>query len=171
MGQILLRAKRFAVEMVERVLPDGSHFRREIIRHNGAVVVLPLVDESRVCLLRNFRPSVDRYLWELPAGTLEVAESPDDTAARELREETGYTAGNITRVHTFCASPGIMDETMYYYVASDLQPGPPSRESGEVMENHLFTWPQIDQMLRDHQIVDAKTLVGLLWFLRYRLHA
>ena len=168
MSEILLTAQRFVVELVDRVLPDGSRYRREIIRHTGAVVILPLLRDGRVCLLKNFRPSVDRYLWELPAGTLERGEDPDAAAARELAEETGYRAGKIERVNTFCASPGIMDERMHLYVATDLEAGDPAREVGEVMENHLFTWQEIDRMLRDWEIVDAKSLVSLLWYLRYR---
>ena len=168
MSEILLTAQRFVVEMVDRVLPDGSKFRREIIRHTGAVVVLPILDDGRVCLLRSFRPSVDRYLWELPAGTLDRGEDPTAAAVRELAEETGYRAGTVKHIHTFCASPGIMDELMHFYVASNLQLGHPAREVGEVMENHLFTWQEIDRMLAEWEIVDSKTLVALLWYLRFK---
>lgn len=171
MNKILLRAQRFVVEWCQRRLPDGSLYAREIIRHPGAVVILPLIDEQTVCLLRNFRPSVDRYLWELPAGTLNVGEDPAVAAIRELAEETGYRCGRLAHLHSFHASPGIMDERMYVYAASDLTAGSQALEAGEVIETHAVSWPAIDRMLRRREIQDAKTLVTLLWYLRYREHA
>ena len=171
MPQIVYRSARFNVECVVQNLDDGTSLTREIVRHNGAVVILPLLNDGRVCLLRNFRPAVQQWLWELPAGTLELGEPPADCAPRELQEETGYTASKMTLVHRFCMSPGILDERMHYFVAEGLVAGEHAREVGEQMENHLLSWSQIDSMLRDGQISDAKTLVCLLWFLRYRLHA
>ncbi len=171
MTRTLLRTSRFDVEVAYRTLPDGSLHQREIIRHNGAVVILPLVSDDQVCLLRNYRVSVDQWLWELPAGTLERGEQPALATPRELKEETGYSAHKIELIHTFCMSPGILDEKMYFFVASELEAGPPAHEPGEEMENHIFSWCDIDRMLRDGQIVDAKTLVALLWYLRYRNHA
>ncbi len=171
MRTALLKTKRFTVELVNQVLDDGSIYTREIIRHNGAVVILPLVDDDHVCMLRNFRPSVNRWLWELPAGTLEKNEHPDLTAPRELKEETVYSANEIVHIHTFCMSPGIMDEQMHFYVAKGLSAGKHAREIGEQMETHVFSWPEIDRMLRNGEIVDGKSLVSLLWYMRYRTHA
>jgi ADP-ribose pyrophosphatase len=171
MNQILLRTRRFNVERVPQKLSDGSVLYKEVIRHNGAVVILPLMPEGKVCLIRNFRPALNRSIWELPAGTLELNEPPLKTAIRELQEETGLTANMMMHVHTFCMSPGILDEKMHFFVASELSIGNHAREPGEEMENHFFTWADIDRMLRDGDIVDGKTLVSLLWYLRYRTHA
>lgn len=171
MNKILLRAQRFVVEWCQRQLPDGSLYAREIIRHPGAVVILPLIDPQTVCLLRNFRPTVDRFLWELPAGTLNVGEDPAVAAVRELAEETGYRCGRLTHLHSFHASPGIMDERMHVYAASDLTAGETALEVGEVIETHAVRWSEVDRMLRRREIEDSKTLVTLLWYLRYREYA
>ncbi len=171
MNRTLLTTSRFNVELVQHTLPNGTLHQREIIRHQGAVVILPLVDCDHVCMLRNFRISVNQWLWELPAGTLEKGEHPDVTASRELKEETGYEATKIQHVHTFCMSPGIMNEQMYFYVADGLTAGNHAREVGELMENHIFSWPEVDHMIRSGKIVDGKSLVSLLWYMRYRTHA
>ncbi len=171
MPEILFRAKRFQIERVQQELADGGSISREIVRHPGAVVILPLVSPTQVCLLRNFRVAVGCWLWELPAGTLEPNEPHRITAVRELAEETGYEAGAIEHIHSFRMSPGILDEQMHFYVAEQLTAGQTRREVGEEMENHLFSWDQLDHMIRDGQIEDAKTLVALLWYKRYRKYA
>ena len=167
----IFQAKRFAVEEVTEQLPDGSQLVRNIVRHPGAVVILPLVDENHACLIHTYRVAIDAWHLELPAGTLDKGLSPEETAAAELIEETGYHAGYLKLVHTFAMSPGILDEKMYFFVARNLTLGSTAREAGEQMENRVLSWAQIDTLLRDQQITDAKTLVALLWYLRYREHA
>jgi ADP-ribose pyrophosphatase len=174
MGQrkrVLFRGTRFNVEEVYQKLDDGTLHCKQVIRHPGAVVILPLVDDSHVCLIHSFRPAVNRWLLELPAGTLEPNEPPLVTAGRELIEETGYRAESIQHVHTFVMSPGILDEKMYFYVARGLREGDPAREAGEQIENLVYSWSEIDRLLRDGKIEDAKTLVALLWYMRYRNNA
>lgn len=170
-GSILFRGKRFHVEEVQQSLPDGTKVARDVVRHPGAAVILPLVDQEHVCLIHSFRPAVQRWLIELPAGTLEPDEPAERTAARELTEETGYIAEHIELVHTFVMSPGILDERMHFFVATNLRADHPDREAGEQIENLIYSWQEIDRLLRDGKILDAKTLVALLWYLRYRTHA
>jgi ADP-ribose pyrophosphatase len=167
----VFRARRFDVEEVYQKLEDGRLVPRHVVRHPGGVVILPLIDEKHVCLIHTFRVAVNRWLFELPAGTLERDEPPLATAGRELIEETGYEAGKIELVHTFRMSPGILDEKMYFYVASNLKSLGPQREVGEQIENRVLSWSEIDRYLRDGMIEDAKTLAALLWYLRYRTHA
>jgi ADP-ribose pyrophosphatase len=169
--KVLFRATRFDVEEVQQVLDDGRKHARQIVRHPGAVVVLPLVDDHHVCLIENFRVAVDRWLLELPAGTMEPSEPAETLAHRELIEETGYRATRMQHVHSFVMSPGILDEKMHFFVASQLTPGEPEREVGEQIVNQIYSWDQIDGLIRDGRILDAKTLVGLLWYMRYRTHA
>jgi ADP-ribose pyrophosphatase len=167
-GKLLLETSRFRVEEVQQPTASGGTRPRQIVRHPGAVTVLPLVDDEHVCLIRNFRVSVEQTLIELPAGTLEPGEQPADNARRELIEETGYVAGSIEKLHSFLLSPGILDERMHLYVARDLQPGPQALEEGELIENLVVTWDEAMAMVERGEISDAKTLVGLLWWDRVR---
>ena len=165
---ILLRTPRFDVEAVRLPGTTDDNATREIIRHPGAVVILPLVDASRVCLIRNFRVAVNETLLELPAGTLEPPEEPLAAARRELAEETGYRADQYRLLHSFYASPGILDERMSLVVASGLSAGAPAREPGEMIENAVVTWNEALTLVDDGTIKDAKTIVGLLYYDRLR---
>jgi len=165
---LLFEGRRFRVERVVQVTADGEEHVREVVRHPGAVTVLPLLEDGRICLVRNFRVAVDQTLVELPAGTLEPGEDPARTAQRELAEETGYRAERIELLATFYMSPGILDERMYLYLATSLQPGPMNLEPGEEIRPLLATWEEALEMARDGRIQDAKTLTGLLFYEVYR---
>jgi ADP-ribose pyrophosphatase len=165
---VLLTASRFRVVRVEQVTADGRRRSREIVRHPGAVVLLPLVDDDHVCLIRNYRVSIGKTLIELPAGTLEPNEPPLATAGRELLEETGYVAGQLELLHTYYPSPGIMDELMYLYLARQLTYAAPQRELGEEIDNLVVSWDEALRMIDEGQIHDAKTLAGLLLYDRWR---
>lgn len=169
--RVLFRAKRFDIECVQETLEDGQQLDRHIVRHPGAVVILPLVDNDHVCLIHTYRVAIDRWQLELPAGTLDKGLPPQEMARLELLEETGYRAQRFIPMHTFAMSPGILDERMHFYLATGLSEGAPDREPGERMENRVLSWGDIDRLMRDHRIIDAKTLVGLLWYMRYREHA
>jgi ADP-ribose pyrophosphatase len=165
---ILFQGQRFRVERAVQVTPDGVRHNREVVRHPGAVVILPLLDDGRLCLLRNYRVAVDQTLIELPAGTLEPNEDPAETARRELAEETGYRAGRIEHLITFYMSPGILDERMHLYLAEMLRPGPTALEAGEDIQPLLYTWEDALEMVRRGDVRDAKTLVGLLYYRTFR---
>jgi len=169
--KVVYRAPRFDVEELAETLEDGRKISRTIVRHPGAVVVLPLLEDGRVCLIETYRVAIDRWHLELPAGTMDKGVSPIELAALELQEETGFVAKQFVHLHTFAMSPGILDEKMHLFLAAGLTAGPTARELGEQMRNVLLSWSEIDRLLRDGQIADAKTLVGLLWYLRYREHA
>jgi len=171
MNKKIFQAKRFHIEEVTEVLVDGSHLVRHIVRHPGAVVILPLVDENHVCLIYTYRIAIDAWHLELPAGTLDKSLSPLETAHVELQEETGYRASVMNLVHTFAMSPGILDERMYFFAAHGLTLGETARETGEQMDNVVLSWAQIDSHLRDGKIRDAKTVASLLWYMRYRDYA
>ena len=126
----LFQAKRFAIEEVYEQLPEGGQLIRNIVRHPGAVVILPLIDRDHVCLIRTYRVAIDRWHLELPAGTLDKSLSPLETAILELQEETGYRAKSFTHIHNFAMSPGILDEKMHFYVAEGLELGDSAREAG-----------------------------------------
>jgi ADP-ribose pyrophosphatase len=165
---ILFQARRFRVERAVQTMPDGSRHVREVVRHPGAVVILPLLDDGRICFVRNYRVAVSETLIELPAGTLEPGEDPAVCAPRELAEETGYRAGRLEHLITFCMSPGILDEQMHLFLAQDLRPGPMALEAGEDIQPLLCTWDEALQMARQGDIHDGKTLVGLLYYRTFR---
>ena len=163
--KLLLNGERFDVHQMTLAGSDGKTYHREVIRHPGAVVLLPLIDQDTVVLIENGRPTVGETLLELPAGTREVGEPAETTAARELTEETGYQAKRLDCVHEFFSAPGISDELMHLYVATELTAGSASREAVEQIENRIVTRDQISQLIADGKIRDGKTLIGLYVFL------
>ena len=161
----LLQGSRFDVHALDLIGNDGQTYVREVIRHPGAVVLLPLLDADTVVMIQNTRPAVGETLLELPAGTREPNEPAIDTAHRELIEETGYQADQMKLVHEFYSAPGICDELMLLYLATELQLGQHCREATEQIETQVASRSQILQWIADGQIRDAKTLVGLYVFL------
>ena len=162
---VLLRAARFTVNAMTMIDKLGNSVMREVVRHPGAVVLLPILDDGRVVMIENYRRTVDQTLLELPAGTIEIGEPPLETAARELIEETGYRTGKLTKVHEFYSCPGICDELMHLYAATELVAGDPEREATEQIENRIVTVDEIKSLIQSGQIRDAKSLVGLYWYL------
>ncbi len=160
----LLTSRIFQVDRLTYTDSRGRELTRDIVSHPGSVAIVPLIDRDRVCLIRNFRPGVMQTLVELPAGTREEGEAPQDTARRELQEETGYSAAHLEYLLGFHVSPGILAEQMSLYLATGLTPGPPQREPGEEIENLVATRAEVMEWIRDGTICDAKTLVGLLWW-------
>lgn len=164
----LFRGRRFRVERVVQIAPDGTEHPREVVRHPGAVTLLPLLPGDRVCFVENYRASVGQRLIELPAGTLEPGEDPAETARRELAEETGYRAGRIELLTTFYMSPGILDEKMYLYLATDLTPGATSLDAGEDLTVRVLEWSEALDMILDGRIRDGKSLAGILYYETFR---
>ena len=166
--EIVHRGRKIQVALETTVLEDGHTITRDIIYHPGAVAILPIVDRDHICLLRNFRPVVGSTLWEIPAGTLEPKEPPDDAAVRELAEETGYTARQWKKLGEFLPSPGVMDEVTHLYVAADMTPGPLKLERCEVIEPQVVSWSDALAWTLDGTIRDGKTLVAILLWDRLR---
>ena len=144
-------------------LPDGSSGAREYIRHPGAVAIVPLFDDGRVLLERQFRYPHGREFIELPAGKLEPGEPHLDTAKRELLEETGYAAQDWTRLGVIHTAIAYTDEAIELFLARNLTLQKRKLDQGEFLE--VFTAP-LDEaiaMVRDGRITDAKSVSGLLW--------
>jgi ADP-ribose pyrophosphatase len=166
--EVLYQAARFRVERVTHDSPDGTRHAKDIVRHPGAVTIVPLLDDGRICFVENYRVAVQERLVELPAGTLEPPEEPIKTALRELAEETGYRAGHIEHLTTLCMSPGILDERMYVYAATGLVVGEMALEAGEDIRVALLTWDEALEMIRDGRIRDAKSVAALLYYERFQ---
>jgi ADP-ribose pyrophosphatase len=162
--EVLLETRLFRVVRHRGRTASGHEYVRETVQHPGAVVVLPILDDGRVCLIRNYRVAVKRALIELPAGTLEPGEDPADTARRELEEETGYQAAHIEPLLQFYMSPGILNERMHAYLATGLKQGPAKLEAGEEIEPLLVEREEALRMIRDDEIQDGKTIATLLFY-------
>jgi ADP-ribose pyrophosphatase len=162
---MLLRGARFNVHRITLTGDDGKSYQREVVRHPGAVVILPVLEDGRVVMIENTRPTVGETLLELPAGTREADEDAIVTAGRELIEETGYSSNRLELIHEFYSAPGITDELMHLYRATELVAGDPQREATETISNRIATPDEIRRWIGNGSIRDAKTLVGLYAFL------
>ena len=163
--ELLLSNSLFQVARLTFEGPDGGEIVRDVIEHRGAAVILPLLDDGRVVLIRNVRRTVGKVLWELPAGTLEPGEAPEVCAAREVEEETGYKAGKLAPLTSFYASPGILDERMHGFLATDLSPSKQSLDADEEIEVFPIPQWQVRDMLKDGHIEDGKTIALLLYWM------
>jgi ADP-ribose pyrophosphatase len=144
--------------------PDGSSFTREVVRHPGAVSVVPLHEDGTVTLVRQYRAALDRQLLEIPAGKRDVTDEPPEvTAVRELAEEVGLGAGRLEPLAEFVNSAGFSDEYSYVFLATGLTEVDDDRQGLE--EHHMViervALDAVPQMIARHEIVDAKTLIGL----------
>jgi ADP-ribose pyrophosphatase len=142
--------------------PEGRAATREVVRHRPAVVILPLLNPNEILLIRQYRYPVDDYLWELPAGSIEAGETPMEAASRELEEETGYHAESLAELASFYSTPGFTDERMHLFLASNLTKTATKPDEDENIETHSISRPKVYAMLFGGDIVDAKTIAGLL---------
>lgn len=162
--ELICRGAKFDIERLSWVGAGGRVIRREVIRHPGAVCILPILGEipPRIVMIRNHRFTIDAELWELPAGTLEKGEDPAYCAARELEEETGYHARNIIPLGTFLTTPGMTDEVMHAYAATGLTHVGQKLEPDERIQPELVTASNVFTMLDRGELRDAKSIVTLI---------
>jgi ADP-ribose pyrophosphatase len=155
----LLKVRRDVVR-----LPDGGHATREYIRHPGAVAIVPLFDDGSVLLERQFRYPHRRVSTEVPAGKLDPGEPPFATAKRELLEETGYEAGEWTRLGTLHTAIAYTDEAIELFVCRKIRKAAePKLDAGEFLETLIVPFDEAIAMVRDGRITDSKSVCSLLW--------
>lgn len=148
-------------------LPDGKESAREFIRHPGAVVILPLLDDGRVLLERQYRYPNDRVFIEFPAGKIDPGEASLASAKRELEEETGYTASEWHFVCTIHNAIAYSDEHLDLFLARGLVAGDAKLDEGEFLETFTATVPELLEMVRKGEITDVKTVIGTFWLEKF----
>jgi ADP-ribose pyrophosphatase len=159
-GDSVYREKRFSL----RVCPPevtGAPNPRGVIVHGGSVILLPITQDGRIVLIQNRRWQIGQRILELAAGTMEDGENPFMCAQRELREETGYSAGRMELIHTFYALPGLTTEVMHAYLAQDLEHIGQALEADEDIHVVVMTQDDVRASLKDGHIIDGKTMAVL----------
>lgn len=155
----------FSVDVDRVTLPSGHTVNLEIVRHPGSVVLLPMPSPGEIILIRQYRYAIDRWIWELPAGSLEPGEHPDAAAARECEEELGLYPDRVERLRSFFPTPGFCTEEMIFYRCTGLRApdaGSQARkDDDEDLEPRTLTLDAARELLRKGDIVDLKTAVGL----------
>jgi len=164
--QIVYKGKIISVEVADVRLPHGAQSRMEAVRHPGSVVLIPMPDPSHIMLVRQYRYPVDRFLWELPAGSLKPGEDPEAGAVRECEEEVGLVSTIVEPAGTFFSSPGYCDERMTFFRMRGLQKprrGDPAahQDEDEQIEVRTFSLEQAREMVKSGEIVDLKTALAL----------
>lgn len=152
---------------VDRVAyPDGRTVAMDIVRHRGSVVLIPMPSPEWVILIRQYRHVVDRWLWELPAGTVDPGENPETAALRECHEETGKIADRARALASFFPTPGFCDELMHFFLLTELRDRKPDepaavQDPDELLTVKEFRLAEAREMVRSGEIVDMKTALGL----------
>ena len=148
------------VDTVE--VPNRGYQKREIVEHNGAVGIVAITSNNKVVLVKQYRKAIEKELWEIPAGKIEIGESPKECAIRELKEETGYSAENMKLIHKFYTSAGFSNQKIYIFLAENLTPGERDFDEDEFLEVHEIDKDEVYNMIEKNEIEDAKTSIGML---------
>jgi ADP-ribose pyrophosphatase len=170
-SEVVYQGPLFCVRHDKLVEPGGRTNERDVIRHNGSVVILA-IDSSKnkrdpwIVLERQYRHAANQYLWELPAGKLDAGETPLEGAQRELAEETGYRAKKWRPLVEYYASPGFLGESMKVFLAEGLEPGETHLEEDEEIELRLVKMSELLKMIEKGAILDGKTMTSVLLYAR-----
>lgn len=163
--KVIYEGKVVQLQVDDVLLPNGKEAKRELIKHPGAVAIIPITKNKKIVMVEQYRKPLEKSIIEIPAGKLEKGESPEITAVRELEEETGYTTKKLTKVTSFYTSPGFADEIMHIYVSDELEKldFPPALDEDEFVEIHELTLAEAKQYIQEQRIHDAKTIYAILY--------
>ncbi len=162
--QTVYTGRVFSVEVDRMTFPNGTTHEVAVVRHRPSVVLIPMMDDNRVVLIRQYRPAVGKTMWELPAGTTDPDETPEDAAVRECEEEIGLVPGTLERLGGFFPTPGICDEELIFFRVSDLREPSGTRRSpdeDEDIQPKIVTIAEARSMAARGDIIDLKTAYGL----------
>src|SRR5215813_9595271 len=166
-SEMVYEGKVFGIRRDEVIEPTGVRTTREMITHPGSVVVLPVLPDGKILLIQQYRHAAKQYLWELVAGRIDEGETAREAAERELIEETGYRAKRFEMFLEFFPMPGFLEEQVFLFLADGLTPGEASPEDDEKIISRAYNRKQLEEMLRKKKLRDAKTIAGILYFLRF----
>ena len=158
---IVYRGNVFTLVRENVTLENGTTTAVEFIEHPGAAAIIPMLSDTRVVLLRQYRHALKSYIWEIPAGTLDPQEEIISCAKRELTEETGYSAAHWHRLGEITPVPGYSDERIHIFLATDLQSTDRHLDADEVIEVKEVDFFKALEMIGNGQIQDAKSIAGL----------
>lgn len=155
------RGRVFELITENITLSNGATVDTDVLRHPGAAVIVPLLENGNIVLIRQYRHAIGTRIWEIPAGTLDHDESPLACAKRELAEETGYLAARFEPLGVIIPCPGYSDERLHVFIASDLKPVSRNLDDDELVDVHIVRFDDAIQMIYKGEIQDAKTIAGL----------
>jgi ADP-ribose pyrophosphatase len=164
-SKLLHKGRHFNFKTDEIQLSSGKTTTRDIVDHPGAVAIVPILDDGRILLVKQYRYTTGKELLEIPAGTLEKGEAPDNCARRELKEETGYTAGSMKKILAMYMAPGYSNEVIHLYFATALKAGESHAEEDEDISLEVYSADELLDGIEKNTIEDAKTIVGVLIYL------
>ena len=164
-SEIIFRGRVFDLQVDEIEYDSGNKAVREVALHPGGAVIVPVKEDGKIIMVKQFRYPFQKYMLELPAGKLEKDEDPKDCAERELTEETGYTAKKIFKLGSIATTPGFCSEILHIYLAKDLTHGNHNREEGEYgMETFEYSLEEIEDKISKGEIIDSKTICGIHYY-------
>ena len=172
-GRRVYSGRTVSLDIDQVRFPNGSVGELEIFRHPGASAVVPFLsdpagEDPQILLIRQYRYAAGGYLYEIPAGRLDPGEDPLACASRELQEETGCVAERIENLYTFFPTPGFCDEKIHIFMAVGLTRGEAALESDEFLEVEVISMTRALEMIRNGEIRDAKTALGIFYAAGFR---
>ncbi len=161
----VFRGKIVNLRVDDVELPNGERSKREVVEHADSVAIVPVLEDGRIVLIRQFRLPAEEVLLEIPAGVADPGESPVESAQRELAEEIGYEAGRLEPLFSMYLAPGYSSELIHLFVATELAPAHGTPDADEFIEPAIMNADEVRALIDDGTIRDAKTIAGLLAYL------
>jgi ADP-ribose pyrophosphatase len=161
----VFRGKIVSLRVDDVELPNGERSKREVVEHADSVAIVPVLEDGRIVLIRQFRLPAEGVLLEIPAGVADPGESPVESAQRELSEEIGYEAGRLEPLFSMYLAPGYSSELIHLFVATELAPARSTPDADEFIELAIMNADEVRALIDDGTIRDAKTIAGILAYL------